>query len=150
MPTSLTNILLHIVFSTKNREPWIQRDLQLDLYQYITGVIRHEKSLLVVAGGMPDHVHLLVRLKSDLAAASLVRSVKAHSSRWMKDRCGIGSAFQWQVGYGAFSVSESRADTVRRYIERQEEHHARWSFADEVLTLARRNRIEVDERFLLG
>ena len=101
-------------------------------------------------GGMPDHVHLLARFRPDASIAEMVRLIKANSSKWMNERSEVPERFRWQMGYGAFSVSESRIPAVCAYIQNQQEHHARVSLKDELLALLRKNRIEFDERYLLG
>jgi REP element-mobilizing transposase RayT len=98
---------------------------------------------------MPDHIHLLARLKADSSVAEMVRRIKANSSRWIHQELGAQN-FAWQVGYGAFSVSESQKAPVRRYIETQQEHHAWLSFHDELIALLKRHGIPYDERYLLG
>ena len=148
MGTSFANLLYHIVFSTKNRSVQIHDNLRESLYEYIGGILRAERGILLEIGGMPDHVHLLVKLKADQAVAVAVRLVKANSSRWVNETHVSTGRFEWQVGYGAFSVSESRAEEVRRYIQGQEEHHARVSFQDELIALLKKNRIKYDERYL--
>ena len=99
---------------------------------------------------MPDHVHLLVRFKPDLPVPAAVRTIKANSSRWWNARHGRNGRFEWQAGYGVFSVSESQVPRVQRYIQTQEEHHARVSFRDELVELLNRHGISFDERYLLG
>jgi REP element-mobilizing transposase RayT len=99
---------------------------------------------------VPDHVHLLVKLKADLAVAAAVRLIKANSSLWINENRKIQGRFEWQTGYFAVSVSESRVAEVRHYIQTQEEHHARISFRDELIALLKKNRIAYDERYLLG
>jgi putative transposase len=148
MSDSFTNLVYHIVFSTKNRQPLISDEIRALLYAYIGGIVRGQRGLLLEIGGMPDHVHLLARFRSDASVAEMVRLIKANSSKWMNERTEEPGLFQWQTGYGAFSVSESRVPTVRAYIQNQREHHARVSLRDELITLLKRHRIEFDERYL--
>jgi REP element-mobilizing transposase RayT len=101
-------------------------------------------------GGVPDHVHLLVKLKADLAVAAAVRLIKANSSGWINEHRKIQGRFEWQVGYFAVSVSESRAAEVCRYIQSQQEHHTRISFRDELMKLLKKHRIPFDEKYFLG
>jgi REP-associated tyrosine transposase len=150
MSDTFTNLLFHIVFTTKDRQPMITEAVRERLYAYIGGIIRGEGGTLLEIGGMPDHVHLLVRFRSDTAVADMVRRIKANSSKWMNERPEAPGRFQWQTGYGAFSVSESRIPPLLSYIQRQREHHARVSLRDELIALLNRNRIEYDERYLLG
>jgi REP element-mobilizing transposase RayT len=150
MASSLTNLLYHIVFSTKERIPLIHEDLEETLYDYMGGILRGQRSILLEIGGIPDHVHLLVKLKADLAVAEAVRLVKSNSSGWVNENQKIRGRFEWQTGYFAVSVSESRVDEVRRYIRMQKEHHARISFQDELVRLLKKHRIAFDEKYLLG
>ena len=149
MASTFTNLLYHLVFSTKERAPLITEGLRDRLYAYTGGIVRDEGGALLAVGGMPDHVHLLARFKADSSVAEMVRRIKANSSRWIHQELGSRS-FAWQSGYGAFSVSESQKASVRRYIETQQEHHTRLSFQAELITLLKRHQIAYDERYLLG
>lgn len=144
MGDTFSRLVVHIVFSTKNRAPLITAERREGLYRYIGGIIRAGKGSLLEIGGMPDHVHLLARFKPDPSVAVMVREIKARSSRWMKEFAGTAQ-FAWQTGYGVFSVSESQIPVVRRYIERQEEHHARWTFEHELSLLVAKHRIDSAE-----
>lgn len=150
MANTFTNLLYHIVFSTKDRIPVIHEGMRERLYEYMGGIIRGERGVLLEIGGVPDHVHLLVKLKSDMAVAEIVRLVKSNSSKWLNELEGARGRFEWQTGYGAFSVSESQARKVRQYIRTQESHHAKVSFRDELIGLLEKHGIEYDERYLLG
>jgi REP-associated tyrosine transposase len=150
MASTFTNLLYHIVFSTKDRIPMIQADVRERLYEYMGGIIRGEGGVLLEIGGVPDHVHLLAKLKADTAIADLLRVLKSNSSGWVNDEHLIQGRFAWQTGYAAFSVSESQVGKIRQYLRNQESHHAKVSFKDELIALLKKNRIEYDERFLLG
>jgi len=150
MASTFTNLLFHIVFSTKDRTPSIHEELRERLYEYMGGIIRGERGTLLEIGGVPDHLHLLVKLKSDMAVAEMVRLIKSNSSKWVNESTNPTGRFEWQTGYGAFSVSESQAKKVRQYIQTQESHHAKVSFRDELITLLKKHGIEYDERYLLG
>jgi REP element-mobilizing transposase RayT len=150
MASSLTNLLYHIVFSTKARVPLIADDLREPLYEYIGGILRGQRGALLEIGGMPEHVHLLVKLKADVSVATAVRLVKTNSSGWINENRKIQGRFEWQAGYFGVSVSESRVADLRRYIQTQKEHHARFSFEDELKKLAQKHRIAFDEKYLLG
>lgn len=150
MPDAFTNLVYHVVFSTKERAPLITDAFREQLYAYIGGVIRGQRGILLEIGGMPDHVHILARFRSDVSIAEMVRLIKANSSKWMNERSDRPERFQWQEGYGAFSVSESRVPAVRAYLQNQREHHARVSLRDELVALLERHRIAFDERYLLG
>lgn len=150
MSDAFTNLVYHVVFSTKERAPLITDAIRERLYAYIGGVIRGQRGILLEIGGMPDHVHILARFRSDASIAEMVRLIKANSSKWMNERSERSERFQWQEGYGAFSVSESRVPAVRAYLQNQREHHARVSLRDELVALLERHRIAFDERYLLG
>jgi putative transposase len=150
MATTFANLLYHLVFSTKNRLPTIGPEIREPLYAYMGGILRGEGGILLEIGGMPDHVHLLVKLKTDAAVALIVQKVKGKSSKWLNEKPDHAGRFEWQSGYGIFTVSASLAEKVRRYIRGQEEHHRRVSFRDELVSLLERNGIPYDERYLLG
>jgi len=146
MAHTYTSILVHAVFSTSSRAPLLTNDMRPEMHAYLGGILRELKAVPIVIGGTADHVHLLLRLPADLAVADCLRVVKTNSSRWAKERWQ--RPFAWQGGYGAFSVSESRRDTVIRYIQNQEEHHRRISFQEEFLKLLRSHAVEFDERYI--
>jgi putative transposase len=147
--STFTNLLFHLIFSTKDRAPLITEGFQERLYSYIGGLVRDEGGALLAAGGMPDHVHLLACFKADTSVSDMVRRIKANSSKWVHQ--GIAARhFAWQTGYGAFSVSESQKESVKRYIQDQPQHHARLSFREELIALLERHQIAYDERYLLG
>ncbi|HEX5720315.1 MAG TPA: IS200/IS605 family transposase [Thermoanaerobaculia bacterium] len=150
MPDAFTNLIYHLVFSTKERVPLITDAIRERLYAYIGGVVRGQRGILLEIGGVPDHVHILARFRADASIAEMVRVIKANSSKWMNERPDASERFQWQEGYGAFSVSESRVPAVRAYLQNQKEHHARVSLRDELMELLKRHGIPFDERYLLG
>ena len=147
MANTFTNLLVHVVFSTKNREPIITETLKPDLEDYIGGILRSEGHRLLEIGGMPDHVHILLKMRPDVAISDLIRVVKSNSSKWAN---GKSTNFAWQSGFGAFTVSESQFDVVRDYIVNQAEHHKRISFQQEYVAFLRRHGVEYDERYLWG
>ena len=149
MADTFTNLLIHFVFSTKHRIPFLHEPLRERIYEYIGGIVRQEKGILLEIGGMPDHVHILARIKPDRSVADMTRTIKGGSSKWVHQTFPENESFAWQTGYGAFSVSESQVGTIRRYIRNQEEHHARLSYKDELIKMLRKHRIEFDERYLL-
>jgi REP element-mobilizing transposase RayT len=148
MPQSFASLHYHIIFSTKNREPLLDQTLQPRLYEYIGGILRNHDGILLAAGGMPDHVHLLVGLHREMSVSEGVKLVKANSSKWIHDEFPARRAFSWQVGYGAFTVSYSNIDRVKKYIDGQEEHHRLRTFQAEFIAYLRRHGIEHDERYL--
>ena len=149
MPGTYSQILLHVVFSTKQRRTYITPEIQERLYAYVGGIIRAEKAILYAIGGMADHVHILLRWRTDGAISDLMRTVKARSSRWVHETFPNSRAFAWQEGYAAFSVSKSSEVDVKAYIDNQAEHHGKRDFADELLALLRAHGIEYEERFVL-
>jgi REP element-mobilizing transposase RayT len=148
MPQSFASLHFHIVFSTKNREPIIDRALQPRLYEYIGGLLNNHHGVLLAAGGMPDHIHLLVGLHRQMAVAECVQLIKANSSRWIHEAFPERLAFAWQTGYGAFTVSYSNRGQVKRYIDAQEEHHRVRPFKEEFLAFLQRHGLEYDERYV--
>ncbi|HUT36576.1 MAG TPA: transposase [Planctomycetota bacterium] len=147
MAKSYCNLLYHIVFSTKGREPWLEGDILARCHEYLGGAIRSEGGVALIVNGTTDHVHILAKLRQDKAVADVVRGVKANSSGWFH-RTFRRSAFAWQAGYGAFTVSFSRLDLTRAYIEGQATHHRRFDFKREYVALLEKNGIEYDERSL--
>jgi len=148
MPQSFICLNCHIVFSTKNRVPLIDPELAPRLYGYIGGVVQNMRGSLIAAGGMPDHIHLIISLGKTMATAGTVRSVKSNSSGWIHDTFPDMHQFAWQTGYGAFAVSYSNLDHVRDYVANQQEHHRARTFKEEFLALLKRHNIEYDERYI--
>lgn len=142
-------LYFHFVFSTKHRESLIDDELESRLHSYLGGIIKDMGGQAIKIGGIGDHVHLLVQLPATLAVANVLRDLKANSSSWVHENFSHRQQFAWQTGYGAFSVSKSKVPELEVYIERQREHHAQLTFADEYLTLLRKHGVEYDERFVL-
>jgi REP element-mobilizing transposase RayT len=145
---TLTCLHYHLVFSTKSRLPQISPDLCARLYDYMGGITKGERGLLFSAGGTEDHVHLLVSLPAQPSLADFLRLIKTNSSKWVHGTFEQHRAFAWQTGYGAFSVSRSNDEDVRRYITTQAEHHRRMSFQEEFIEFLRRHEITFDERYI--
>jgi REP element-mobilizing transposase RayT len=150
MAGTFTNLLFHIVFSTKARAPIISDDLGDELYRYLGGIIRSIEGTPLEVGGMPDHVHLLVKVKPTISLAELMRVVKTNSSKWINETHPQRSTFHWQDGYSAFSVSESQLERARAYIRNQREHHRQVPFTKELIALLQRHGVDFDPRFLDG
>ena len=148
MSQSYTNLLYHLIFSTKERRPLITPDYQVRLYDYIGGVIRGIGGISLGIGGAADHVHLLAKLRPERALSDVLCILKANATGWMHDVFPATRDFCWQRGYGAFTVSQSNVRDVQRYIAGQEEHHKKGSFRDEFIQFLKANGIEYDERFL--
>lgn len=149
MAQSLSNVFVHVVFSTKDRRPFL-KDVQTrtELHCYLAGVSANLDCLVLKIGGVADHVHLLGKLSRTIAISEWVKELKRASSRWIKTNDPEMSAFQWQGGYGSFSVGQSQVGQVIEYIANQEEHHRKVDFKDELRQLLQRYQVEYDERFL--
>lgn len=146
MSHTLGNILLHFIFSTQGRRPLIKPEFRDDLLAYVGGIVREMNGTALIINGDADHVHMLIRIKPIHSAAEIARVVKTNSSRWMREKY-LG-AFAWQTGYGVFSVSESNVQAVTKYIAKQQEHHKKQSFQEELVAFLKKNRIEYDERHI--
>jgi len=146
MAQSLSRVLIHLVFSTKDREPLIAPEHRDRLFDYLGGTLNGIKYPPVIVGGMPDHVHLLFAQAKTLSLSDIIEEVKKESSKWAKTV--IHPDFYWQNGYGAFSVSPSKVTQVKDYIANQEKNHRRRGFQDELRQLLRKNGIEWNERYL--
>jgi REP-associated tyrosine transposase len=145
---SFTSLNYHLVFSTKYRKPVIDEAICERLYEYIGGIIRAKEGTLIEVGGVADHVHILASCSPKLAVADWVRDIKANSARWMNELPERPERFEWQKGYGAFTVSASQVEIVQKYIQGQPEHHQRHSFRDEFLEFLQRHGIEYDPMYV--
>ncbi len=148
MPGTYSQLLLHIVFSTKGRTPWISQDIAGRLYPYIGGIVRAERGVLYDIGGVEDHIHMYLRWRPDGSISDLMRTVKARSSKWVHETYPNLAEFAWQEGYSVFSVSKSQEEAVKKYIAAQAEHHKREDFKSELLRILRVHGIEFDERYV--
>ncbi len=147
MPGTYTQLLYHIVFATKYRTPWITPDIAERLYPYIGGIVRAERGVRYAIGGIEDHIHLFIRWRADDSISNLMRTVKAHSSKWIHDTFPVLADFAWQEGYAAFSVSKSQEAPLTTYIANQREHHSNThGFKAELTKLLRAHEIEFEER----
>ncbi len=148
MSQSLSQIYLHLVFSTKDRWPFLKTEqLRTEMFSYLAGTCRNLDSPALQVGGMPDHIHILCRLAKTITIADLVRELKRESSKWAK---GHDPQFAWQKGYGAFSLSPTHVKPVEKYILGQEVHHRTVTFQDEFRQLCRKYGLELDERYVWG
>ena len=148
MPGTHHGILIHVVFSTKQRLKVLHESWRDDLYAVMGGIAKDHKAALLRAGGIEDHLHLLLKIHPNYAISETVRRIKANSSNWINNHGKIDARFLWQRGYGAFSVSQSLAETVKDYIDKQIEHHRNQSFQDEYFAMLRKHQVEFDERFV--
>jgi len=148
MPQSLAMLLVHVIFSTKERVPCIARAIRPDLNAYLAGILRNLECIPVEVNSLADHVRIACNLARTVSVAALVEEVKKGSSKWIKPKGARLRNFHWQSGYGAFSVSPSMAERVRRYILNQEEHHRKVTFQDEFRAFLKRHGIQYDERYV--
>lgn len=148
MPGTYSQLLLHVVFSTKGRAPLITQELAERLYPYMGGIVRAERGVMYDIGGVEDHVHLYLRWRPDESVSDLMRAVKGRSSGWVHDTFPALGAFAWQEGYSVFSVSKSQEAAVKKYIAGQHEHHKKEHFESELLRMLRAHEIEFDEQYV--
>ena len=148
MTQSLADIIIHFVFSTKERNPWIQTDVEEELYQYICGVCRNLDCPVIKINGVADHIHVLLQLGRTIAISKLIAEMKSSSSRWIKTKGNQYGDFAWQGGYGGFSVSRPSLEGAKKYLSSQKEHHKTVTFKEEFLIMLQRAQIPYDEKFL--
>ena len=149
MPQSLANVLIHVVFSTRHRRPFLRRPEHRDVMTgYLIGTLQNVRFAPVITNVLEDHVHILCNLHRTVAVAQLVEDLKTSSSARIKEEHRALAGFHWQGGYGAFSVSQSRVETVKAYIHNQEERHRTKTFQEEFRLLLERHGIEYDERYV--
>src|SRR5262249_36153028 len=145
----LAQVYLHLVFSTKGRRPFLQdQALRERLHAYLSGACKKMDCPSLIVGGVQDHVHILCRFGRSISLMDFLRELKRDSSKWIKSLSPDNSEFQWQTGYGAFSVSPSHLHLLKSYIENQEAHHRRESFQDEFRRMLKKYRVEYDERYV--
>ncbi|MDY7009522.1 MAG: IS200/IS605 family transposase [Planctomycetota bacterium] len=145
---SYTNLFYHIVFSTKNRRPFLSDDVLLRACQYMGGITRKLKSQLLLANGVSDHVHLATMVHPTIAIAEFIGKVKSNSSGWIHDTFADLRDFDWQDGYAGFTVSPSVMPKVKQYIRSQPEHHKKVSFQEELIALLKKHGVEYDEKYI--
>ena len=146
MAHTYTNLLNHVIFSTKGREAVLTPDLRDRLFAYMGGIIRNLGGSAILINGVADHVHMLVALPATIAMAEFVGKVKSNSSKWIHETFPEHRQFAWQTGYAAFSVSSSQKQTLWDYIAGQEEHHRKVSFTEEVIAFLKKHEVDYDER----
>jgi putative transposase len=148
MSQSLVKNLIHLVYSTKNRRAWIPTEHRNGLFAYQAGIFKQWECPAIAIGGVEDHMHALFLLSKNLALKKIVEEVKKGSSKWMKAEGPKNAAFYWQLGYAAFSVSQSNEGAVKLYIAGQEAHHRKMTFQDELRGLFKKHQMEFDERYV--
>ncbi len=148
MANTYTQLHVHIVFAVQNRLSLIQNDWKDRLYQYITGIIKNNGHKLLIINGMPDHLHILIGQSPIQSLSELMKIVKSNSSKWINDNRFVKGKFSWQEGYGAFSYNKSQLSKVINYIEKQELHHKKKTFAEEYEDFLKAFEVEYDNRFI--
>lgn len=145
---SFTKLIYHVVFGTKYRRALITDKCQNRLYEYIGGIIRQKHGHMIEVGGITDHIHILAHLPPTIAVSDMIKEIKGSSSAWMNEERLLSTHFEWQKGYGAFSVSYSQVGVVQEYIRNQEDHHRKRTFEEEYIAILKRHDIEFEHRFL--
>ncbi len=148
MPQSLANILVHVIFSTKNRTPLIAPEIEGELYPYLASICHACKSPSHAVGGTADHVHIAMTLGRTISVADLLEEIKRSSSKWIKTKGPQYAPFAWQNGYGAFSIGQSQLPALKRYIANQKEHHRSRTFQEELREFLKRYQVAYDERYV--
>ena len=148
MPQSLVRNYMHIVFSTKNRQSFIDKNIQNELYPYISGISKNLETPVLAIGGVEDHIHILCLLSRKIALMKFIEEVKKNSSKWIKTKGQTYSNFYWQNGYGGFSVNPTEIEIVKKYILNQEEHHKKRTFQDEYRAFLKKYNVPFDEKYV--
>jgi REP element-mobilizing transposase RayT len=148
MGQSLVKNYIHIVFSTKNRQPLIHPPVEEELHTYLGGICNNLDCTAIKVGGYTDHIHILCMLSKKIALIKLIEEIKSHSSKWIKAKGADYQSFYWQDGYGAFSVKPSEIDNVIAYINNQHEHHSEKTFQNEYRAILKEFNVEYDERYV--
>ncbi len=148
MGQSLVKNYVHIVFSTKHRQPFISKEIEKELFAYLAGMCMNRESIPIIVGGYLDHVHILCALSKKIALTKLVEVVKSHSSKWIKTKGEDLANFYWQDGYAAFSVNPGQVDRVIQYIANQRQHHEKRNFQNELRVIFKRYKMEYDEAYI--
>jgi len=150
MANTYTQIYIHIVFTVEGRQNLIRKEYREELHKYITGIIRNQEQKVIAINSMPDHVHILIGMKPNIALSDLVRDIKANSSKFINEKNWMMGRFNWQEGFGGFSYSHSQIDAVANYIKNQEEHHSVKSFRDEYLQFLEKFNVDYDTEYVFN
>lgn len=148
MSQSLARVLVHIVFSTKHRQPHIRPEIESELFPYMSSIFREYESPAIIINGVEDHVHILCVLSRKIALSDLIEQVKKSSSKWIKTKGAAYKNFYWQNGYGAFSIGESGVAALKKYIADQKEHQRKKTFQEELREFFKLYKIEYDEKYV--
>lgn len=148
MANTYTQIYIQVVFAVQHRQNLINKDKKEELHKYITGIIRNKNQKLFAINSMPDHVHIFIGVKPSVALSDLVRDIKNNSSTFINEKKWVMGKFNWQKGFGAFSYGHSQIDTVVKYIQNQDSHHAKKTFNEEYLEILKKFNVEYDDKYL--
>lgn len=148
MANTYTQLYFHIVFAVKGRRNHISKQWKDELYKYITGIVLNKNQKLMIINGMPNHLHILIGTKPTCNLSDLVRDIKANSSKWINEKQFVNGKFEWQTGFGAFTVSQSGINNVIAYIKNQEEHHKKKTFKEEYIDFLNAYKIEFKNEYL--
>jgi len=148
MANTYTQLYVHSIFAVKGRESLIYRTWKEDLYKYITGIVSNKNQKLLAINGVSDHIHLLIGFNPDCSLSDLIRDIKANSSKWINQNQLIKGKFEWQKGFGAFTISQSHIDRVVKYILNQEQHHKKNTFKDEYVEFLNIYQIDFKSEYL--
>ena len=149
MPNTYSLLYYHFIFSPHSRDYLIKEDFEKPLYKYITGIVNNLNQKLIQINGMPDHIHLLVRLRPNVAPSVFIQKVKSNSSRWINTNRFLPGKFSWQTGGGIFTVDYHRIETIKKYISNQKEHHKKMNFREEYISFLSKYNIDYKKEFLL-
>ena len=148
MSQSLSKIIVHITFSTKNRQTFLNKTIRPKLYGYLAGILKKCESEPILIGGVSDHIHILCTLSKNYSVSKVIEIIKKSSSKWLKEQSKLLTKFQWQGGYAVFSVRQSRVSATKEYIAKQEEHHRKITFKEELKGFLRKYEIDYNEKYL--
>lgn len=148
MANTYTQLYFHVIFAVKGRKSLIQPSWKEELYKYISGIISNNNHKLMIINGMPDHIHILLGTQANVNLSDLIRDIKANSSRWINEKNLVKGKFEWQAGFGAFTLGQSQLPTIINYIRNQEEHHSKKSFKEEYLQFLKAYEIDYKEAYL--
>jgi len=148
MANTYTQLYFHIVFAVKGREGLISKNWEEQLYKYITAIVTDKSQKMMFVNGMPDHLHLLIGTKPNCNLSDLVRVIKTNSTKWINEKQFVPGKFAWQIGFGAFTVSQSQVPRVIDYIKNQEQHHQKTTFKEEYIEFLNANNIDFDQKYI--
>ncbi len=147
MANTYTQLYFHVVFTVKHRQNLICKDWEDELYKYITGVVSSQNQKMMIINGIANHIHMLIGTKPNCNLSDLVRDIKANSSKWINAKKLVNTRFEWQNGFGAFTVGHSQVKRVVNYIKNQEKHHQKKSFKEEYIEFLKTNAVDYDEKY---